>query len=432
MATKRSDSDIIAQQVASFEPAAQASIIDAMLADRSPAPSTPQIPERTLLQRIEVEDEVPLVVTPSRVLVRSEHADRAAQLLNAHAPGWSGPTPVECGGDVPLGIARFSAPSTATLTTEVLDLLWDAGIEANFSYITPSGPFVKGGENTPEHPTGTVPDWQSRSTAESGMGVRIAVIDTGINCDKTTWGRAWLRGIARTTKNRDELNTLGGATLDAGAGHGTFVAGIVRQVAPDSVVSVYRALDSEGIGTEESVACAILQAAADGADIINLSLGTETYKDRPPVAIEAALEAIPDHVVVVAAAGNQGSERPYWPAAFKRVIAVAALDERGAPAPWSNRGPWVNMSTRGAGVVSTFVHGLESTARDPKPEDFRSTRPWAMWSGTSFAAPQIAGLIAVSSQGRTPREAAADLVRSGTHLADFGAAIATPLPYQGA
>lgn len=431
MATKRSDSDIIAQQVASFEPTAQAAIIEAMVADRDEM-NAPTIPERTLLQRIEVDEAVPLVVTPSRVLVRAEHADRAAQLLNAHAPGWSGPTPVVCDGDVPLGIARFDAPTSATLTTDVLDLLWDAGIEANFSYITPSGPFVKGGDNTPEHPTGTVPEWRSRSAATAGMGVRIAVIDTGINCDKTTWGRAWLRDIARTTKNRDQLNALGGAILDAGAGHGTFVAGIVRQVAPDSVVSVYRALDSEGIGTEESVACAILQAAADGADIINLSLGTETYKDRPPVAIEAALEAIPDHVVVVAAAGNQGSERPYWPAAFKRVIGVAALDELGEPASWSNRGPWVNMSTRGAGVVSTFVHGLESTARDPTPEDFRSTRPWAMWSGTSFAAPQISGLIAVESKGRTPREAAADLVRSGTHLADFGAAIATPLTYQGA
>ncbi len=430
MATKRSDNDIIAQQVASFEPTAQATIIEAMLADRTPTRTAPTIPERTLLQRIEVEDDTPLVVTPSRLLVRAEHADRAAKLLNAHAPGWSDPTPVVCDGGIALGLVRFVAPSDAALTTDVLDLLWDAGIEANFSYITPSGPFVKGGENTPEHPTGTVPRWGSRSTARSGMGVRIAVIDTGINCDKTTWGRAWLRGITRNAKNRDRLNALGGAILDAGAGHGTFVAGIVRQVAPDSLVSVYRALDSEGIGTEESVACAIMQAAADGADIINLSLGTETYKDRPPVAIEAALEAIPDHVVVVAAAGNQASERPYWPAAFKRVIAVAALDEHGDPASWSNRGPWVNMSTRGAGVVSTFVHGLESTARDPHPEDFRSTRPWAMWSGTSFAAPQIAGLIAVGSQGRTAREAAADLVRSGSHVADFGATIATPLTYR--
>lgn len=426
MARKRTDGEIIAQQTGAFAAPTQERLINDLLSARSAEAAGTRIP----VQAIRVPETIPLVVTPSRLLVRAEHAREAHELLSAADPGWSEPTAVTCDGDVDLGIVRFEAPTREALAPQVVDMLWERGIAANFSYITPSGPYVKGGDNTPEHPTGPPPTWRSRSSARAGMGVRVAVIDTGINCSQTTWGRSWLRGIARTARNRDPLNAISGSTLDDGAGHGTFVAGIVRQVAPDCSVEVYRALDSEGIGTEEAVACAIVRAAAEGADIINLSLGTETYRDRAPVAIEAALEAIPDHVVVVAAAGNQGSERPFWPAAFKRVIAVGALDEHGEPADWSNRGPWVNLSTRGAGVVSTFVVGLESTARDPHPEDFRPTRPWAMWSGTSFAAPQIAGLIAVGASGRTPREAAAELTRSGRHIADFGAVIESPLRYR--
>lgn len=415
------DREIITGQVASFDLAQQNArllALEAARLDVSPEIATP-------LQVIKVAKDELLAVSPAVLLVREEHAQRASQLL----AGWSGPTRIRCGVGIPIGVVRFTAPSREALTPAVLDMLWDEGIAANFSYVTPSGPYVKGGADTPEHPHGATPKWNARSRRRHGLGVRIAVIDTGINCADTEWARSWLHGIPEDAANRDPLRATGKSTLTSGGGHGTFVAGVIRQIAPAAVVNVYKALDGEGTGDEERVACAILRAAADGADIINLSLGSETYRDRPPVALEAALQAIPDHIVVVAAAGNQGSRRPFWPAAFKRVIAVAALDVDGGPAPWSNRGSWVDLSTRGEGVVSTFVYGEEAPEDDPNPENFEVKAPWAMWSGTSFAAPQVAGLIALASSGRTPREAAADLLRSGTRLPDYGIAIDTPLRY---
>jgi hypothetical protein len=428
MAIFNGDADIIAGQIATFDPAVQAQLIDDLVATRgADLDPRPGVPERQLVKAI-VQEGPALLVAPDRIIVRGEHAPATREHLPAD---WTGPAPVSCRRGLDLDVVVFTAPKGEQVDVALLDQLWERGIAANFTHITPSGPYVKGGGNTPEHPKGTPPSWRRRSRAQAGMGVRIAVIDTGINTSGTSWGRSWLRGIARSAANTDPLNKLSGNVLDEGAGHGTFVAGVIRQVAPDATVTVYLALDSEAIGTEESVACAILEAAADGADIINLSLGSETYKNRPPVALEAALEALPDHVVVVAAAGNQGTSREYWPAAFKRVIGVGALDRTGSGAAWSNRGNWVNFSVLGEGVVSTFVRGLESQARDSQPEEFKSTQPWAMWSGTSFAAPQITGLIATLAHGRTPREAVTELARLGRRVPDFGVAVDSPLLYQG-
>jgi subtilisin family serine protease len=173
----------------------------------------------------------------------------------------------------------------------------------------------------------------------------------------------------------------------------------------------------------------MVQAAKDGAQVINLSLGLETDDDEPPIALEAAVEIISErwpHVLLVAAAGNFGHDKPCWPAAFKGVTAVGGLDRRLKPAIWSSFGSWVDCSTIGEAVLSTYVEGVEEGPDDPNdPNDRPDEYPenaWAIWTGTSFAAPQVSGAVAQLAQDRgiSPRDALALLLFGLPHLPGFG------------
>ena len=175
-----------------------------------------------------------------------------------------------------------------------------------------------------------------------------------------------------------------------------------------------RALDTEGVGDEVDIGREIIRAAADGAEIINLSLGLVTTDDKPPLALETAIRTAIDvagkngtHLLLVCAAGNYADVRPCWPAAFStedgfkdHVVSVAALrrsydDPENVVdgAEWSTHGERVTLSTFGQGVVSTYVVGTESPKTDPLDADTYGPSSWATWSGTSFAAPQVTGAI---------------------------------------
>jgi hypothetical protein len=187
--------------------------------------------------------------------------------------------------------------------------------------------------------------------------------------------------------------------LDAGAGHGSFVAGVIQQVAPTARIQVHKVMDSDGITTDTELAAGLRRAAAAGAKIINMSLGTETVDDVAPPALREAVEELhAAGVLVVCAAGNSADREPVWPAAladeFDNVVAVAALDGKGEPASWSSRGDWVTCSTIGEGVVSTYVIGTEDgqLIDDPDPDTY-GPDSWACWTGTSFAAPQVTGAL---------------------------------------
>jgi len=283
----------------------------------------------------------------------------------------------------------------------------ETGAELDLNYVVTAGHLVK----ADDYPRKTAahrcypPEWIRRHPVT--RKVTVAVIDTGINHESRADG--WLAGIAEGGDNLDPLDVFpvrdvngqivrGDGLLDLSAGHGTFVAGVVEQVAPACTIVVYRAVDTEGMGTSDDVGNAIIQAANDGADIINLSLGTMTVDNLPPVAFTAALDIVaaahPD-VLIVASAGNTGLETPMFPAAMKGVVGVGALAADLTPAPWSNHGFWVNCSAVGIGVISTFVEGVEphTDAGAVVTEQF-GPDAWAIWSGTSFSAPQIAGAVA--------------------------------------
>lgn len=299
------------------------------------------------------------------------------------------------------------------------------GHEASVNHIAPLAPFIKG-QGGPE-PTAPLPTFPPAFEAglTTGRAVRVAVVDTGLTAEHRT--DRWLDGVLTGPRDTDPLDAIPSAdgTLDFGAGHGTFAAGIVQHVAPGAQVAVCRAMDSDGIGSEVDIACAIVRAADDGALVVNLSLGAETLDDQPLLAVEVALDILDERhpdVLVVAAAGNGGSRRPVFPAASPRVVAVAALDSAMVPAPWSTRGFWVTCSCVGQGVVSTFVAGAESPELDPEPDTWGADA-WALWSGTSFCAPQVAGAVARlcgEDAALTPRAALQRLLAGARHVPDFG------------
>jgi hypothetical protein len=260
--------------------------------------------------------------------------------------------------------------------------------------------------------------------------VRVVIIDTGVYGDRDD---GWLAGLD-TGINREDLDDMPRDDfLDLAAGHGSFCAGIVQQIVPDARIEVRKELDSNGFAHELRVARRLVHEVRKGLEagqhvIVNLSFGAETADDERPVALGVALEIIDEQsreagleTVVVAAAGNFGHDRPCYPAAFPTVTAVAALTQGMLPAEWSSRGAWVDVSTIGEGVRSTFVPGTESPSLDYDFEEFPHNA-WALWSGTSFAAPQVAGAIAkiAIDGGVTPTEAKRRLLKEAGEIPLYG------------
>ena len=275
----------------------------------------------------------------------------------------------------------------------------DPPITVSLNHVLVGEPHPRGGPAGPPSATAAHPPLDpapDRSVPD------IAVLDTGVPSHKllSSWHPQLDAAIRRDPGNpvfhddEDRLYPVAAPTLGAEAGHGTFIAGLVRRVAPDLVISPYAVLDPDGIGDDVWVARALLAVGSRpmAVPVVNLSLGGYTFDDNPPVVTQAVLDQLPRTTVVVAAAGNDGIDRPWWPAACKHVVAVAAVDDLGgvvAPTEWSNFGPWVDVCTVGSDLLSTYVEGTYPTGTV-----FAGPHPFARWSGTSFAAPLVAAEIA--------------------------------------
>ncbi|GAA0327137.1 S8/S53 family peptidase [Actinoallomurus spadix] len=236
--------------------------------------------------------------------------------------------------------------------------------------------------------------------------VTVAVLDTGLS------PHPWYSSAAWYAEQREEVTEVLDADLDheldGQAGHGTFIAGVVLRRAPSARIRARRVIGGDGVGDEFGVLHALAWLAGRGhADVVNLSFGCHTYDDRPSPLVSRAVAALGRRAVVVACAGNHASDRPFWPAALKQVIAVAALDgdERAA---FSGYGWWVDACAPGVDVHSCFVRfdGPRPRAGGIDPDDFTG---YAVWSGTSFAAPAVAGAIAgLAAAEDLPAPVAAD------------------------
>jgi subtilisin family serine protease len=367
------------------------------------------------------------LVVPQELLVQSANADAVTAALGQRL---ASSHPVGCLDGRVTRIVLKPARGEQDALAKALRAAREVDPRASLNHLTPLGPIAKG-RFGPEL-SGVPSKYKVRE--ESGSTVPVAVIDTGITAERRTDG--WLDGIARTPDNTDPLNVLGrDQFLDFGAGHGTFVTGVIQQVAGDIAdIEVYRALDSDGVGSDVDVACALLRAVHDGARIVNLSVGTET-DGVPPLALHTAIEMIGEmgaDVLIVAAAGNGGRDgAECYPGAFARsmgefngVVAVAGLTADGQPADWSTRGDWVTFSAVAEGIVSTYIEGEESELVDDQPDRF-PLDAWAIWTGTSFAAPQVVGEVALrlaSDPQRSTKKVVAQLYEEGdaVETAGFG------------
>lgn len=247
---------------------------------------------------------------------------------------------------------------------------------ASLDHLLLGGPARWGGDSVPQPVAdpGTVPG----PDPAAGKGITVAVLDTGIA--EVSFASAADPADAEVP---DEDND---GRRDPPAGHGTHVAGLVASVAAGAELEPRRILTGiAGLAGDLDVAGALLDHAR--ADIINCSFSGPVLDDGTPIAVERALAQLPAATVVVACAGNQGSDRPQWPAASKRVIAVGAIqrrrERRGFDRPdFTNFGGWVDCCAPGVDVESAFLKGIDGFDG------------FASWTGTSMACPQVAGAIA--------------------------------------
>ena len=338
------------------------------------------------------------------------------------------------------------------------------------------------------------PDWSTDERCEEDYGRRavVAVLDTGVRAHSWLGVHAEPGGYAATgavevdpdmqkvIKEQAEALQAGGPSvgngdlprqvikspwdepvtaeplvgeLDTHTGHGTFIAGIVRQVAPRARVLSLRIMHSDGIVYEGDLICALglladrVAAAIDGdlvgmVDVICLSLG---YFSESPADVTYSLglrevinKLLELGVAVIAAAGNYATSRRFYPAAFAAqapleqipLISVGALNPNGTKALFSDGGQWVTAWASGAAMISTFpqdvngsrapevrmrahpandlpaTHAPSARREALDPDDYSSG--FAAWSGTSFAAPLLAAnvvrlLMQAAKTGSAPR-----------------------------
>ncbi|HEY0934296.1 MAG TPA: S8 family serine peptidase [Trebonia sp.] len=323
---------------------------------------------------------------------------------------------------ISLSHPDFPEPPAVPRVLEALDSVLGPGVATpdHLMYVCPYPcPATEPGELSP----GTVSPFPSPGSRRpgsgavlpggDGAGVSVIIADTGL-LPGASADHSWLAGVTGTPEDPYDPVTRYIRTY---AGHGTFVAGCVRSVAPKAQVFVEKIFDT-GAESFESDLYPALEAALDrhpDARVIVLTFTTASRGDRPLKTFEefyARRLAGPD-VVVLAPAGNDGKSRPMWPAASPGVISVGALSaswqER---AHFSNHGDWVKVYTPGEKLVNAFASGTYVCSEPPQGAR-RHFYGLAEWSGTSFSTPLMAGLIAarMSATGETGQQAARALLQ---------------------
>ncbi len=259
--------------------------------------------------------------------------------------------------------------------------------EPNRSSALPQAP------RTPKH---TIETLEARiGTSYVPGSPNIIVLDTGLAAPAfrpTTLGT----GIRPATAlDVDEPTHHNDGYLDPTAGHGTFIAGVIAQIASGCEITIHKVLSTFGDGDEWVVSQVIDSLAPPDPHRTILSLSFGGYVlERPHLMARTIRKIQHTGVQVVASAGNDATSTPTYPAALPDVLGVGALSPTG-PAYFTNYGPWVEACAPGYDLLSTFFRNFNG----PDPVDDYGEDPdhftgWALWSGTSFAGPVVVGNLA--------------------------------------
>jgi subtilisin family serine protease len=235
------------------------------------------------------------------------------------------------------------------------------------------------------------------ASGATGAGVVVAVLDTGLDAAHPAFAGKVVRGYDVVDRDADPSEVADGidqnanGEVDEAFGHGTYVAGIVRLVAPGARIIPIRIIDTDGRTNAWWLLQGVQRAQARGARVVNLSLGGLNLGQIVARDLEARAAA---GLVLVAAAGNEATIDQRYPAANAGVVGVTAIDgATGAVASFANTGSWIDVAAPGVRIASAFPGGR-----------------YAVWGGTSAAAPVVAGALAMVAEVSGPTAAVDDLV----------------------
>lgn len=270
-------------------------------------------------------------------------------------------------------------------------------VEANYVY---SMEFI--GDSTPNDPM-YQDQWNLKAIEvekawqkTKGKGITVAVIDTGVSKVDDLKNTNFVKGY-------DFVNDREDASDDNG--HGTHVAGTIAQstnnnygvagIAYEASIMPLKVLSGSGGGTVSDIAEAIVFAADNGANVINMSLGGGGESKLMQDAIDYAYKK---GVVIVAAAGNSNRNAAFYPARYPKVIAVSATGSTGEKAPYSNYGAGVDVAAPGGAIArgkngekDDTSGGILQNTIDPKTKQ----SVFSSFQGTSMASPHVAGVVAL-------------------------------------
>ena len=242
-----------------------------------------------------------------------------------------------------------------------------------------------------------------------GNGIRVAIIDTGIRKEYPDLNWNNIESGWNYADNNDKTDDF--------QGHGTFVAGVIGAipqngnmvdgVAPAATIVPLKVIKSDGSIPLDNVILAIEEAVSRfDCDVINISLGTK----EDSVALRTIIESIPEDVIIVAAAGNDGDASYQYPAAYPRTIAVGSLNQEEIVSVKSQKNDQLTIvapgeSLTGLGFTSLF-----------QPINVTG-------SGTSYAAPHVTGAAALAKQAKptlTAQEFQEALIETAKDLGEVG------------
>ena len=329
------------------------------------------------------------------------------------------------------GVIRFTLPATGTSVPAILDRLdeeFGPGV-ATPDHILYVCPYTCPATEPFEVPQGTVepvppPGLNTGSCRPcggiprprcDGEGVSLSIVDTGLIANAAT-GHPWLAGVHGATEDPYTTLANGSTIIVPYAGHGTFVAGVARCMAPKATAYVERAFDIAGANFETMLPPSLADALDRNPDILVFTFCTSSRNDQSLLTFDDFFETRIRYMkglVVLAPAGNDGKQRRMWPAAYREVISVGALSANWRDrAHFSNYGKWVDVYAPGQDLVNAFPSGTY-VCTEPPVGQHREFHGMAKWNGTSFSTPVVAGLIAarMSTTGENAQEAVDSLLR---------------------